>query len=131
MEMGPQTSGRRQVGAMCGRREAQPAPMDSAMARGWPPASPPRQAVAQMHTRWAATTHTRTTLYAPQVPPETYVWPMMGFATAFCLNVVMLAFERESVKFQLALLACLINCERFSQGFGVPHNAVGAARQAR
>lgn len=39
---------------------------------------------------------------------------MVAFGTAFGLNFITLLFERESAKFQLALLACYIN---FLAGF--------------
>ncbi|GLC56046.1 hypothetical protein PLESTB_001058700 [Pleodorina starrii] len=46
--------------------------------------------------------------------PNAYTWPMVAFSTAFGLNFITLLFERESAKFQLALLACYIN---FLAGF--------------
>lgn len=39
---------------------------------------------------------------------------MVAFTTAFALNFITLMFERESAKFQLAMLACYIN---FLAGF--------------
>eukprot|EP00798_Chlamydomonas_sp_ICE-L_P002518 gene2518-5470_t len=47
--------------------------------------------------------------FASQVYAEAYTWPMVAFGTAFCLNFLTLLFERESAKFQLALLTCYIN----------------------
>lgn len=49
-----------------------------------------------------------------QADPNSYTWPMVAFGTAFGLNFITLLFERESAKFQLALLACYIN---FLAGF--------------
>ena len=49
-----------------------------------------------------------------QVDKNAYSWPMIAFGTAFGLNFITLLFERESAKFQLAMLACYIN---FLAGF--------------
>ncbi|MEW5298365.1 MAG: hypothetical protein WDW36_001497 [Sanguina aurantia] len=49
-----------------------------------------------------------------QADPHSYILPMVSFGTAFMLNFMTLMFERESAKFQLALLACYIN---FLAGF--------------
>ncbi|PNW86121.1 hypothetical protein CHLRE_02g074150v5 [Chlamydomonas reinhardtii] len=55
-----------------------------------------------------------TAQFHAQADPNAYTWPMVAFGTAFGLNFITLLFERESAKFQLALLACYIN---FLAGF--------------
>ena len=41
--------------------------------------------------------------------PNAYAYPMVAFTTAFGLNLLTLLFERDSSKFQLALMACYIS----------------------
>ncbi|GLI62437.1 hypothetical protein VaNZ11_005058 [Volvox africanus] len=55
-----------------------------------------------------------TAQFHAKADPNAYTWPMVAFSTAFGLNFITLLFERESAKFQLALLACYIN---FLAGF--------------
>ncbi|GFR47594.1 hypothetical protein Agub_g9328 [Astrephomene gubernaculifera] len=55
-----------------------------------------------------------TAQFHAKTDPNCYTWPMIAFSTAFGLNFITLLFERESAKFQLALLACYIN---FLAGF--------------
>ncbi|KAL6761671.1 chlamyopsin-5 [Haematococcus lacustris] len=50
-----------------------------------------------------------TKAYHAEVDGMAYQWPMVAFGTAFMLNVMLVAFERGSVKFQLAMVACYIN----------------------
>lgn len=38
-----------------------------------------------------------------------YLLPCVAFGTTFCLNILTLLFERESAKFQLALIAAYIS----------------------
>jgi len=52
-----------------------------------------------------------------EVPKEAYQVPMVAFSTAFGLNFLTLMFERESIKFQLALIACYINLLAASSDF--------------
>lgn len=44
-----------------------------------------------------------------QVHTDAYKWPMVAFGTALLLNALTVAMERETAKFQLALVACYIN----------------------
>lgn len=63
----------------------------------------------------------------PQVSKEAYQWPMVAFGTAFFLNFLTALFERDGVKFQLALVACYIN---LLAGFGCVRACVLARARA-